>query len=78
MIEINLNFTVDESGATPVFKIGDTVYPDNSISVEVINKKGFTLPQTGGLGTLMFILIGGVLMAGGIVLLTNTGKKRAV
>lgn len=78
MIEINLNFTVDETGATPVFKIGDTVYPDNSISVEVINKKGFTLPQTGGLGTLMFILIGGVLMAGGIVLLTNTGKKRAV
>ncbi|MGM9669624.1 MAG: SpaH/EbpB family LPXTG-anchored major pilin [Faecousia sp.] len=78
MIEINLNFTVDESGATPVYKIGDTVYPDNSISVEVINKKGFTLPQTGGVGTLMFILIGGVLMAGGIVLLTNTGKKRAV
>ena len=78
MIEINLNFKVDETGATPVFKIGDTVYPDNSISVEVINKKGFTLPQTGGVGTLMFILIGGVLMAGGIVLLTNTGKKRAV
>lgn len=78
MIEINLNFTVDETGATPVFKIGDTVYQDNRISVEVINKKGFTLPQTGGVGTLMFILIGGVLMAGGIVLLTNTGKKRAV
>lgn len=44
---------------------------------DVINKKGFTLPQTGGIGTLMFILIGGVLMAGGVVLLTSTGKKRA-
>lgn len=78
MIEINLNFTVDESSGTPVYKIGETTHPDNSVSVEVINKKGFTLPQTGGVGTLMFILIGGVLMAGGIVLLTNTGKKRAV
>lgn len=44
---------------------------------DVINKAGFTLPKTGGLGTLMFILIGGVLMAGGVVLLTSTGKKRA-
>ena len=34
------------------------------------------LPQTGGIGTLMFIVIGGVLMAGGICLV-STGKKRA-
>lgn len=42
----------------------------------VVNKAGFTLPQTGGLGTLLFILIGGVLMAGGI-LLVMPKKKRA-
>lgn len=43
----------------------------------IVNKKGFNLPATGGLGTLMFILLGGVLMAGGICLVTTT-KKRGV
>ena len=42
----------------------------------IINKAGFDLPKTGGLGTLMFILIGGILIAGGILLVT-TSKKRA-
>lgn len=42
----------------------------------VVNKAGFTLPKTGGLGTLLFILIGGVLMTGGI-LLVMPKKKRA-
>lgn len=43
----------------------------------IVNKAGFNLPATGGLGTLMFILLGGVLMAGGICLVTTT-KKRGV
>lgn len=43
----------------------------------IINKKGFNLPTTGGLGTLMFIVIGGVLIAGGICLITVPKKKRS-
>lgn len=43
----------------------------------IVNKAGFTLPQTGGIGTLMFIIIGGVLMAGGICLIVPN-KKRAI
>ena len=46
-------------------------------NITIVNKKGFTLPQTGGIGTLMFIIIGGVLMAGGICLIVPN-KKRAV
>ncbi len=75
--EIDLNFTVDDSTGTPVYKIGEETFEDGVRPVTVINKKGFTLPQTGGMGTLMFILIGGVLIAGGVFLMTRTGKKRA-
>lgn len=55
-------------------KVGDEA--DFQYETTIVNKKGFNLPQTGGIGTLMFIVIGGVLMAGGICLVT-TGKKRA-
>ena len=41
----------------------------------IVNKKGFNLPATGGLGTLMFIVLGGVLMAGGICLVSTTKKR---
>ena len=54
--------------------VGDEA--DFQYETTIVNKKGFNLPQTGGIGTLMFIVIGGVLMAGGICLVT-TGKKRA-
>ena len=77
-VVIDLNVTVEESGSSVTYKLGNETLAGNAVSQNIINKKGFTLPQTGGVGTLMFILIGGVLMAGGIVLLTNTGKKRAV
>ena len=55
-------------------KVGDEA--DFQYETTIVNKKGFNLPQTGGIGTLMFIVIGGVLMAGGICLV-STGKKRA-
>ena len=56
-------------------KVGDEA--DYQYETTIVNKKGFTLPATGGIGTLMFIIIGGVLMAGGICLIVPN-KKRAV
>ncbi|MBR1845794.1 MAG: LPXTG cell wall anchor domain-containing protein [Oscillospiraceae bacterium] len=41
-----------------------------------MNKKGFTLPQTGGLGTLTLSVIGCALVLGGALVLVNS-KKRA-
>lgn len=77
-VEINLNVSVTENADGSVtYKVGNVALADNSVDQNIVNKAGFTLPKTGGLGTLMFILIGGVLMAGGVVLLTSTGKKRA-
>lgn len=44
-------------------------------SVQIQNKKGSSLPSTGGIGTTMFYVGGGVLVAGAGVLLIT--KKRA-
>ena len=44
-------------------------------NVNVINKKGLQLPQTGGIGTAMFIVLGGVLIAVGSYMLFVRGKK---
>lgn len=56
---------------------GKAVEGKGFVTKTIVNKKGFLLPQTGGIGTLMFIIIGGVLMAGGICLIVPN-KKRAV
>ena len=42
--------------------------------ITVINKKGATLPTTGGIGTKLFYIIGGLLVSGSLVLLIT--KKR--
>ena len=62
------------SGAVEMDVAAET---DFSYAQTIVNKKGFNLPATGGLGTLMFIVLGGVLMAGGICLVSTT-KKRSV
>ena len=41
----------------------------------VINKKGFTLPLTGGMGTVLFSVIGLALVLAGVVVITASRKK---
>lgn len=43
----------------------------------VTNKKGFNLPSTGGMGTYIFTIGGLVVMAGAVLLLVSSKKKRA-
>lgn len=52
---------------------GDT--NTGTVKTEITNQKGSTLPSTGGIGTTMFYVGGGVLVAGAGVLLIT--KKRA-
>ncbi|MCR4638791.1 isopeptide-forming domain-containing fimbrial protein [Ruminococcus sp.] len=47
---------------------------DNMFPTTIINRKGAILPSTGGMGTRMFYIIGGLLVAGSLVLLVT--KKR--
>lgn len=42
---------------------------DQALSANVVNKKGSTLPSTGGIGTRIFYIIGGLLMAAAAVVL---------
>ena len=47
---------------------------DNEFTVEIVNKSGTILPSTGGIGTTIFYVLGGLLAVGaGVVLVT---KKR--
>ncbi len=47
---------------------------EGSLSTNVVNKAGSTLPETGGIGTTIFYVVGGILVIGaGVVLVT---KKR--
>lgn len=45
-----------------------------SLTTDVLNKAGATLPSTGGIGTTIFYIIGGILVVGAAVLLVT--KKR--
>ncbi len=44
--------------------------------INVINRKGFDLPVTGGFGTLLFSGIGALLVVGGVGVLMGTKKKK--
>ena len=74
-IEITDNATLTNANWT--VKSGDTALvanDDNHFVVQVKNNKGTELPSTGGIGTTLFYVIGGLLVvAAGIILVT---KKR--
>lgn len=63
------------SGNTADGKITFTASADKSkLTTDVVNQSGATLPGTGGIGTTIFYVIGGLLMAAAAVLLIT--KKR--
>ena len=47
---------------------------DNTLYTNITNNKGSLLPSTGGIGTTIFYIIGGILVVGAAVLLVT--KKR--
>lgn len=54
----------------------ETEATDGYVPLTVVNSKGFTLPSTGGMGTVLFTAIGIVLMGGGLVLLLLYLRRR--
>lgn len=52
----------------------DSEAASETLSTDVVNQSGSTLPETGGMGTTLFYVIGGILAVAAIVLLVT--KKR--
>ncbi len=52
----------------------ETIAEDGIIHITVVNKAGSTLPETGGMGTTLFYVIGGIMVLAAVVLLVT--KKR--
>ncbi len=81
--EYKVTITSAPTFEAPNWKVnGKDVTPaaDNSWTVftqEIINKKGIILPSTGGIGTVVFYVVGSLLIAGAVVLFVNKKKKAA-
>lgn len=56
--------------------VGTTEVDTGIVSKTITNTKGFSLPQTGGLGTVVFTMIGILLMGAGIALVVVTIARR--
>lgn len=72
MLKDPITVTVKDDG-TVTYGNNITANPD----VKVLNQSGTELPSTGGMGTTIFYVLGGVLMAGAFVLLVVRKRMRA-
>ena len=78
-LDTDTDYTLEEITAPAGYnkldkEVNVTVNADNSSKIDVENKTGTELPSTGGMGTTLFYVLGGVLVAAAVVLLVT--KKR--
>ena len=72
-----ITFTLTFNAETKTFASDNdkvTVGTDNMLDASIVNQKGSLLPSTGGIGTTIFYIIGGILVVGAAILLVT--KKR--
>ena len=78
--KITAEYTTDGSALLenyPTVKVGEAEASTN-LSTNVINKEGSVLPSTGGMGTTLFYILGGLLAVGaGVVLVTKKRMSKA-
>ena len=70
---LNMTITVGEAEPTQV----PGVLADGTVGVTVENNQGATLPETGGMGTTLFYIIGGLLVVGAGILLVVRIRMKA-
>lgn len=70
---LNMTITVGEAGPTQVR--GDL--EGGTVGITVENNQGATLPETGGMGTTLFYIIGGLLVVGAGILLVVRIRMKA-
>ena len=69
------NQTKNETNTTKYKRDGGDVTNPNDEEVKIVNRAGFTLPVTGGFGTLLFSGIGVLLVLAGVGVLFSLKKK---
>ena len=69
----SLNGAPTEAGLITFTPSVDT----GTLSTNVVNKSGSTLPETGGMGTTLFYVLGGVLVLAAVVLLVTKKRMRS-
>lgn len=72
-----ITFTLTFNAETKTFVSDNdkvTVGTDNMLDTSIVNQKGSLLPSTGGIGTTIFYVVGGILVIGAGILLV--AKKR--
>lgn len=72
-----IKFTLTFNAETKSFASDNenvTVGEDNTLETSIVNQKGSLLPSTGGIGTTIFYVVGGILVIGAGILLV--AKKR--
>ncbi|MDY2937336.1 MAG: LPXTG cell wall anchor domain-containing protein, partial [Fusicatenibacter sp.] len=63
-----------KDGETVNIDLGTVDLMAGSITADVVNQAGSTLPETGGIGTTVLYVLGGVLVLAAVVLLVT--RKR--
>ena len=80
-VKVNLNVeyvtTTTENGVTKTEFKENNKPSDGTHTETIINKKGFQLPTTGGMGTLLFSVIGVIVMIAAAFILLKGRKKEA-
>ena len=64
------------SAGNPTVTIGNGE-PSTTLSTDVVNQSGAELPSTGGMGTTIFYVLGGVLVLAAVVLLVTKKRMRS-
>lgn len=73
--DLNMTITVEGAEEEPTQVEGDRA--DGTVGVTVKNNQGATLPETGGMGTTLFYIIGGLLVVGAGILLVVRIRMRS-
>ena len=70
--KISADYNEDGSNYTSVTVTVGEEAASNALSASIVNRSGATLPETGGIGTTIFYVLGGLLVVGaGVVLITR-------